>query len=463
MHSASYSRGSRSQKELPWKWIGIIGWIIFLLILVRIFWSGEDTSATEAYLQITPVEWSSVYISMTSSSKSRISWEQKLYASDKSVSVDVGNALAKNEFMSADIDKWTELSYISSSATGNTIEVSKWRTWIEVLSGPLIVNLKNYAIHASEWSVFMAEQNGPYSYLYSLRWDTKIQTSLGELSVPAGSMIQLTKSDIDNPNTNLTEWMKLIEWSILEYPLFVRNNGSTLLSGIPTPTLTGSWTASGELLGSGRVLSTASSRYIEITEPKSGIMIKSSTLTVMWNLLSKDVKRVTINNVDATVSPVNETFVLQGMQVSGNIIDIIYKAYDENNTLLESGVHTIYGDKTLVSASNTLVPETYNVSAWDFKITVPSSNPYTTTTWFLKVQWTVPKNKVEYIMVNDYRLQKFIPKSSSWYYFANMETGTMEEWLNLYNIKFYAADNTLLYTQPFTIIKESNNATVSGE
>jgi hypothetical protein len=65
--------------------------------------------------------------------------------------------------------------------------------------------------------------------------------------------------------------------------------------------------------------------------------------------------------------------------------------------------------------------------------------------------------------VNDYRLQKFIPNSWSWYYFANMETGTMKEWLNLYNIKFYKQDGTLLYTQPFTIIKESKNATVSGE
>ena len=66
-------------------------------------------------------------------------------------------------------------------------------------------------------------------------------------------------------------------------------------------------------------------------------------------------------------------------------------------------------------------------------------------------------------MVNDYRLQKFIAKSSSWYYFANMDTGTMQDGLNLYNIKFYSADGTLLYSQPFTIIKESKNATVSAE
>ncbi|MFZ2256177.1 MAG: hypothetical protein WAW59_00560 [Patescibacteria group bacterium] len=65
--------------------------------------------------------------------------------------------------------------------------------------------------------------------------------------------------------------------------------------------------------------------------------------------------------------------------------------------------------------------------------------------------------------MNDYRLQQFRAKSSSWYYFANMDYGTMKDGLNLYTIKFYRADNTLLYSQPFTIIKESKNATVSGE
>ncbi len=39
----------------------------------------------------------------------------------------------------------------------------------------------------------------------------------------------------------------------------------------------------------------------------------------------------------------------------------------------------------------------------------------------------------------------------------------MKEGINLYNIKFYGKDNSLLYTQVFTIVKELKNATVSGE
>jgi hypothetical protein len=66
-------------------------------------------------------------------------------------------------------------------------------------------------------------------------------------------------------------------------------------------------------------------------------------------------------------------------------------------------------------------------------------------------------------MINDYKLQKYIPNSTNWYYFANIVSGTMQNGINLYTIKFYAADDKLLYTQLFTIIKESKNATLSGE
>ena len=92
---------------------------------MRIFSGSGDTTSGEAYLTVTPADASSVYISMTSASKNRITSEQKLYATDKSVSVEVGSAIAKNNRMTIDLDKGSELSYISSSASGDTISLSK--------------------------------------------------------------------------------------------------------------------------------------------------------------------------------------------------------------------------------------------------------------------------------------------------------------------------------------------------
>jgi hypothetical protein len=44
-----------------------------------------------------------------------------------------------------------------------------------------------------------------------------------------------------------------------------------------------------------------------------------------------------------------------------------------------------------------------------------------------------------------------------------MDSGTLQDGINLYTIKFFGTNKDLLYTQLFTIIKESKNATLSGE
>ena len=364
--------------------------------------------------------------------------------------------------MLIDIDKWSELGYSSSSASGNLISLTKWRAWIQDITKTLQIELKNYTVVAPIGSTILVEQNWPYSYTYVLAGSVEIDTPIGKKTIPTGSMVSLLNSDFTNPNTNIEEWIRPIEWSIIEYPLFTRNNWNDLLALSGIAALSGSldWTNS----STWEIIPQSWGAFIEVTDPKPGILSKSNTLTVMGKLLSQEVKRVTINNVGATVSPVNATFVLQDITITGEIFDIVYKAYDTNNSLLESKVLTIFGPKwASTQATSPLVPETFPVSAKDFKITYPVGNPYSTTEGFIKVQWVLPKDTVDYIVVNDYRLQKYIPKSGTWYYFANIATGTMKEWLNLYTIKFYRADGTLLYTQPFTIIKESKNATVSGE
>jgi hypothetical protein len=42
-----------------------------------------------------------------------------------------------------------------------------------------------------------------------------------------------------------------------------------------------------------------------------------------------------------------------------------------------------------------------------------------------------------------------------WYYFANKDFGTMNDGINLYTIKYYGPNDELLFTNLFTIVKES--------
>lgn len=128
-------------------------------------------------------------------------------------------------------------------------------------------------------------------------------------------------------------------------------------------------------------------KYIEITDPLDGSMIRESTFAVMGNILSNEVKKVTINDVAATVSPVNKTFVLQGIPVTGEVINIVYKAYADNDRMIDRGVISVFASKSAVtSSSNTLVPDNFPVSNKDFPITFPGENPYKTTESLIRVE-----------------------------------------------------------------------------
>jgi hypothetical protein len=202
---------------------------------------------------------------------------------------------------------------------------------------------------------------------------------------------------------------------------------------------------------------------VEIMDPIDWAIISTESMTVMGNILSPEVKRVTVNDTEATVSPVNSSFVLQWLPAEWDTMNLVYKAYDGQNTLLERWVVTVYGTKGAKAKNPVpkLEPTNSPVSSKDFGLVFPWENPYKTTDTLVKVQWVVPTGKVASITVNGYRLQKYIPYSTTWYYFANSKAGSMKEGINSYSINFYDKAGAALYTQIFTVVKEGG--TVSGE
>lgn len=184
--------------------------------------------------------------------------------------------------------------------------------------------------------------------------------------------------------------------------------------------------------------------------------VKAATVNIVGTLLSTEVSRVTLNDQDATVSAVNESFSLENFPIQGGINNIVYKVYSANGIELERGVLVVHGTG-VASSATTIVPENFP-NLKDFVITAPKTNPYATTESYVKVQGVVPANTVKYITVNGYRLQKFVANSTTWYYHANANIGTIKEGTNLYHIKFYDANNKEIHTQIFTIIKDTKNA-----
>ena len=225
--------------------------------------------------------------------------------------------------------------------------------------------------------------------------------------------------------TKLEELVDEIDASIANNAVFVRNNGEEILKASisansvtptePEATQTGTTT---ETQNTGK--------YISFTQPLDGATVKTNTVAVMGTLITPEVARVTINDIDTVVSPVNQTFSLQELKLTGEINNLVYKVFDANGIRLDMGVLVVYGPKD-VSAQTTIIPQNFPLSDKDFVITSPAKNPFATTESYVRVQGKVPKNTVKYITVNDYRLQKFVPNSETWYYHANADIGTIKE------------------------------------
>ncbi|MBC7504029.1 hypothetical protein H7169_03580 [Candidatus Gracilibacteria bacterium] len=457
-----YSRSRSSTTSIPWLWIGMLGALVAVIFFARSFSSETSVDTDRPHMMISPdTSVSTVFISMTESSKNRITGTggQPLYVGDKSISVETGGANASNGHVSIDIDERTELTYSNHTATGDRLRLAKGRIWIEQTSYMSTIDMKNLVVSVKTGDIIMLEQNNQiYSTVYALKGDAEITTSVGIYILKAGNRIMVSASDLANPGLKLATLVGDIDESILESPLFIKNNGKSLLNNIQSKT---GVTLSGSV-GSGSIGSSIA--MITIIEPLEGSRVTTATVPVRGSINSTDVKRVTLNDQEAIISPVNSTFTFAEFPLGAEINNIVYKVYNADGKQLEKGVITVYGSKGAADQSTMrLLANASPISSKDFRIVSPASNPYVMTDSAIKVQGTVTKDAVSYILVNDYRLQKYIPGSTTWYYYANMSSSTLKDGINLYTIKFMGNKDEVLYTQLFTIIKESKNATLSGE
>lgn len=303
----------------------------------------------------------------------------------------------------------------------------------------------------------MLEQTNPvFSIAYAIQWDITISTSIWDYLLKAWNRIMLSATELSNPGLQLDTQVGTINDDIMNNAIFVRNNWKELLNSLvwikvntgTTETDTGAISPPSE---------------ISFLEPIDGSLSTKTSIQIRWNINSKEIKKITLNDKEATISPVNDTFTFVDFPIIAEVNNIVYKAYNTDGKEVTKGVITVYWSKQSIQNINKLISNNSPISSKDFSIISPSTNPFFTTDRFMKVQWVVPKDKVSYILVNDYRLQKYIAWNTSWYYFANMDTDTMRDGINSYKIEFYWIKNDLLYTQLFTIIKESKHATISGE
>ncbi len=454
MRTSNY-RTSKNQKSLPWKWILAIIAIGLVFFLSKSLW---DSSSEEkwTFLRVTP--WSGGQVSILSLGwkKREIEWEWKLYSSDASLSIAAWSATIWDDTITLFMDKWGELAYKSLSGNVRSIDILRWRSWIEPRAD-FELNMKNLNAKMKSGDIILAEQQTQvYSILYALKWDIAIESSGRNYILPAGKRIMVSQSDLANPWTTLESLAGTIDNGIRQNPFFISHNWEGLLSEITKTTWTLTWSSL-----SGTKILEENTKFLEIVNPVDGSIVSTDLVNIEGKVLSKDVKKIVVNGKEATISPVNESFSIKWFPITSNMTDLVYRAYDAWGNVLERSLITVY-NKSKTSGTDKLVPTTFPNWDKEFRIISPIENPYKTTKSAVTVSGVVPKNSVEYITVNNFRLKKFVANSTSWYYYANVGYETMKDGFNLYEIKFYSANDTLLSTQLFTIIKDSKSV-LSGE
>jgi hypothetical protein len=383
--------------------------------------------------------------------------------SDTLLSVISWNIQAQEKGIKVWLDKGTEMSYAEQDGSGLALSISQWRAWIDTEEGATI-KLKHIDLVLEPGSISLVEQQKQiFSIAYMLKGSSLVRAwSNREYTLEAWKGIKISQSNIVNPWLSLSSLVDTIDDSIKQNPFFLSRNGQEILdknilkaSSWSLPSLSGSIAipaSTGWIWG----------KYISLTSPIDGSIVPGWSLKVEWKILSPLVSKVMINEREASINKSDSSFSLIAIPMNSDTLDIVYKAYDASSNLLERWVLTLYS-KEKKQGTDKLIPTTF--PAWDklYRITSPLENPFKTTTSSVTVSGTVPKGSVEYITVNNFRLKKFSAYGSNWYYYANIAYGTMKEGFNLYEIRFYGSNDTLLSTQLFTIIKEWGTQTLSWE
>jgi len=332
-------------------------------------------------------------------------------------------------------------------------------------TGDLNIKLVNFSVVPSNDSIVILSQNAIASNIYILKGSATVADYSNKRSpenIGVGQQLTIMKNDLTNTTLQFSSKIEPLSDYIKTTDLFINHNGDSLLASLNIANETGSGNTSSN--GSGSVLSKNSKVGLIITSPEDESSVDANQVDIEGKLMNSQIVKITINDKEVLIDKENQSFLYKGFPLINPINNLVYKAYDSDGNIISGtkGVLTIYTSEKAGKNNASQKPSvtTYPISDKDFRIISPTENPYKTTEDIVRIEGRVNKGVVKYITVNDFRLTKFTPLGTSWYYFANKDYGTMNDGINLYAIKYYGENDELLFTNLFTIVKEKKEAPI---
>lgn len=331
-------------------------------------------------------------------------------------------------------------------------------------TGDMNIKLKNFSVVPNSNSIVILSQNTMASNIYILKGSAMVEDyskKSTSTSVGVGQQLTIMKSDLSSNTLQFSTKIEPLSDYIKTTDLFTRHNGESLLSTISPENGTGATTSTGTS-ASGSLATKNAKSGLAITSPEDGSTVDTSEVNIEGKFTSADTAKITINDKEALINKEQKTFAYKSFPLASASNNVVYKAYDSEGGILDKGILIVYTSQKTGKEDATKKPSvtTYPISDKDFRILSPTENPYKTTDDIVRIEGRVNKGVVKYITINDFRLSKFPALGTSWYYFANKDYGTMNDGINLYNIKYYGENDELLFTNLFTIVKEKKEDVV---
>lgn len=427
-------------------------WFVLIVILLFSFF-GWNKTPTEVTPQDNRTgidislnwEWSEAYVMSAAGDKKEINNLGTLYAWEKIVVRSGVASINIPEVWNVELNKIWEMKFDDDG----WLSLYSSDLWVD-LDAAQRISMRYGSIFAKENSVFSVTQNEAWSTVYMLKWVADV-TNLSGKTVVLGKGQKITISradaakddlDLSTLRNDLDDYFKSSEW-------YIRNNGDFYLNAEDD---TGTWSTDEET-SSWTTISTSSKQILQIEAPLDESTSNFEKIAVTGSFTSDEVDTITVNGISAKIDSEAKTFEIQEFRLSEKENNLVFKAYDGSNDLIEKFVETIYYSSAPVAGKFEV--QNFSLDASKFTFIKPTVNPYTTTEDLVTIQWYVPPWIVSSITVNGFKLSSLTPYGSYWRYHANAEFGNLKEGLNVYKVVYFGKEGEVLHTNAFTIIKKA--------
>lgn len=343
----------------------------------------------------------------------------------------------------------SKLGIIDYNADGSFTH-SSWNFWVNT-SKALNVKMKFARVKMWENSHVSMSQNEMASTVYVISGFVEVENLVGQNTlVLPGEKVSITTINASNEDLDLKAQKEQIDDVFKNDDWYILNRGDSYINAGNDEDESDDETNS-NIPATG----ISTSRVMLFDTIRDEATIDSSNITITGNYTDDNIVKITANNQEAQLNTQNKSFTFDNISTSKYQNDIVFRAYDDAEDILEKNLITLYylaGESTGESGWYNL--QNYeNVDASQYTFTAPSVNTtYTTNVGQVTIQGKVNNPDIANVLVNGYKLNSYAQNLWTWKYHAFENFNTLSKGTNVYDVEYLDASENVVYTNRYTIV-----------